>query len=105
MKSLTEIKRNITSFYSSIQSKITDFSIGSVVGGLFYSFSASLEGAYTEIDEVRDQAYISTATGEYLDRLINGTFRLERTPATRSVGYVVVYSNSPLPNPENVSLK
>jgi uncharacterized phage protein gp47/JayE len=105
MKSLTEIKRNLTSFYSSIQSKVTDFSVGSVVGGLFYSFAASMESAYAEIESVKAQAYVSTATGEYLDRLIDGTFRLERTAATRSSGYVVLYANNPLPNPASVTLR
>lgn len=105
MKSLGEIRRNMVSFYSSIQDKVTDFSLGSVVGGLFFAFSSSLERVYVELSEVRRQAYISTATGEYLDKLIDGTFQLKRSPATRATGYVVVYGNSPLSNPENVELR
>jgi len=100
MKTLSEIKTNIISFYSSIQNKITDFTVGSVINDIFYSISASLEDIYTEIDSVVQQAYISTATGAYLDKLIYGTFQLPRSPATRNVGYVVVYSDSPISNPE-----
>lgn len=96
MKSLSQIRRDIVSFYSTVQKKVTDFSTGSVVSGIFYSVSASLENIYSEIDEVRRQAYVATATGEYLDRLIDGTFQLERTPATRSTGYVTIFADSPL---------
>jgi len=105
MKTLSEIKNNIISFYSSIQSKVTDFTVGSVINDIFYSMSASLEDVYSEIDTVSQQAYISTATGAYLDKLIYGTFQLARSPATRSIGYVVVYGNSPLANPANITLQ
>ena len=105
MKNLNEIRRNIVSFYSSIQERVTDFSIGSVAGSIIYSFSASLESIYNELNEVRRQAYVSTATGKYLDRLINGTFQLQRLEPTRAVGYVVIYGTSPLVNPENVELR
>ena len=105
MKTLGEIRRNIISFYSTIQDKVTDFSVGSVVSGLIYSFSAALETAYAELEEVRNQAYISTATGDYLDRLIEGTFQLPRSQDTRAVGYVVVYGEAPLNNFANIELR
>lgn len=105
MKTLGEIKRNIVSFYSTIQSKITDFSIGSVTSGIFYSFSAALESAYEELESVRQQAYIATATGEYLDKLIEGTFQLPRSQDTRSVGYVVVFGEAPLTNFNDIELR
>lgn len=105
MKTLGEIKRNIVSFYSTIQSKITDFSIGSVTSGIFYSFSAALESAYEELEEVRQQAYIATATGEYLDKLIEGTFQLPRSQDTRSVGYVVIFGEAPLINFNDIDLR
>lgn len=104
MKTLSEIKRNIISFYTTIQNKVTDFSVGSVINGIFYSVSASLEGVYSEVDEVKQQAYIATATGDYLDKLIAGSFQLERQPATRNVGYLVVYGNSPITSPDNINL-
>lgn len=105
MKTLGEIRRNIISFYSTIQDKITDFSVGSVVSGLFYSFSSALESAYAELESVRQQAYISTATDKYLDKLIDGTFQLKRSPATRSIGYVVVFGEAPLTNFPDIQLK
>lgn len=105
MKTLGEIRRNIISFYSTIQDKVTDFSVGSVASGLFYSFSSALESAYAELEEVRQQAYVSTATGSYLDKLINGTFQLKRNPATRSTGYVVVFGEAPLTNFADIQLK
>lgn len=105
MKTLSEIRRNLVSFYSTIQDKVTDFSVGSVVSGLFYSFSASLESAYREIEAVKQQAYVATATGTYLDRLIDGTFQLKRRGATRSVGYLVVYGESPVSNFSDIKLR
>lgn len=105
MKTLGEIRRNILSFYSTIQDKITDFSVGSVVNSLIYSFSSALETAYVELEEVQKQAYISTATGEYLDKLIEGTFQLPRSQDTRATGYVVVYAESPITNFSNVQLR
>ena len=105
MKTLSEIRRNIVSFYSAIQDRVTDFSVSSVAGSLFYSFSASLEGVYEELEDIRRQAYVSTATGSYLDRLIEGTFQLSRTPPTRAVGYVVIYANSPISSPESIELR
>lgn len=98
MKTLSEIRRDIVSFYSSIQNRVTDFSFGSVISGIFYSVSAVAEQIYSEIRRVENQAYISTATGRYLDKLIDGTFQIQRTPATRSFGYVTIYADSPLPN-------
>jgi uncharacterized phage protein gp47/JayE len=105
MRTLSEIRRNIVSFYSAIQDRITDFSIGSVIGSIFYAFSSSLERVYLELEEIRKQAYVATATGEYLDKLIEGTFQLKRSASTRATGYVVVYGNSPLTNPESVELR
>ena len=96
MRSLSRIRRDIISFYSLIQNKITDFTSGSVINGIFYAVSAVLESFYTTLAEIRRQAYISTATGVYLDRLIESTFQLSRNPATRSSGYVTIYSESPL---------
>lgn len=105
MKTLSEIRRSLISFYSAIQNRITDFSIGSVAGGLMYSFSASLESVYADLEEIKRQSYIATATGEYLDKLIFGTFQFPRRPATRATGYVVVYANSPITNPATLELR
>lgn len=105
MKTLSEIKRNIIAFYSRIQNRVTDFNIGSVAHDLIFSVSASLEDIHRELSEIEKQAYIATATGDYLDKLIEGTFQISRTPATRSIGYVVVFGDSPVPNPDTVTLR
>jgi len=105
VKTLSEIKRNIIAFYSRIQSRVTDFSVGSVVHDMIFSVSAALEDVHRDIAEVEKQAYIATASGAYLDKLINGTFQLPRSPATRSMGYVVLYGESPLANPTSVKLR
>lgn len=96
MKTLSEIRRDIVSFYSTIQQKINDFSFGSVISGIFYSVSSALENVYREVQQIENQAYIATASGQYLDRLIEGTFQLTRDPATRSSGYLTIYADSPL---------
>lgn len=105
MKTLNEIKRNIIAYYSRIQNRVTDFAVGSVVHDIIFSFSAALEDIHRELADIEKQAYISTATGAYLDKLIDGTFQLKRSPATKSIGYVVVYGDSPLPNPGSVKLR
>lgn len=105
MKTLSEIKRNIISYYSRIQNRITDFAVGSVAHDIIFSFSAAMEDVYRELATVEKQAYVATATGEYLDKLIAGTFQLKRAPATRSTGYVVVYADSPIVSPEAVKLR
>lgn len=105
MRTLSEIRRNIVSFYTSIQDRITDLAVGSVAGGIIYSFSAALERLYEEAAEIKRQAYVATATGGYLDRLIEGTFQLPRVPATRAVGYVVIYGDAPIISYENIELR
>jgi uncharacterized phage protein gp47/JayE len=98
-KSITQIRDEISNFYLSIQNEVTDVSTGSVAGGLIYAFSAALQQLYTDLDDLESQAYIATATGRYLDLLIEGGFFLPRPGATRSVGYVVVYGDSPIVDP------
>lgn len=105
MKTLNEIKRNIISFYSRIQDRVTDFTVGSVVHDIIYSVSASLETIHRNLATIEQQAYIATASGQYLDKLIDGTFQFKRSPATRSVGYVIFYGDSPLTNPGAVKLQ
>lgn len=99
-KSISQIKNEISNFYLSIQNEITDVSTGSVAGGLIYAFSAALQSLYEDLESVESQAYIATATGRYLDLLIEGGFFLTRPGATRSRGYVLVYGDNPLVNPE-----
>jgi uncharacterized phage protein gp47/JayE len=99
-KTTSQIRDEIANFYLSIQDEVTDVSTGSVAGGLIYAFAAALQSLYSDLDDLESQAYIATATGRYLDLLIEGGFFLSRPEATRSVGYVVVYGDNPLVNPE-----
>lgn len=99
-KTVSQIRNEIANFYLSIQDEVTDVSTGSVAGGLIYAFASALQSLYSDIDDLESQAYIATATGRYLDLLIEGGFFLSRPSATRSVGYVVLYGDNPLINPE-----
>jgi uncharacterized phage protein gp47/JayE len=99
-KSIIQIRDEIASFYLAIQDEITDVSTGSVAGGLIYAVSAALKELYDDLDQLERQAYIATATGQYLDLLIEGGFFLPRPGASRSVGYVVVYADEPVTNPD-----
>jgi uncharacterized phage protein gp47/JayE len=99
-KSISQIRDEISSFYLAIQDEITDVSTGSVSGGLIYAVSAGLKELYDDLDQLQRQAYIATASGQYLDLLIEGGFFLSRPGATRSVGYVVLYSDEPISNPD-----
>lgn len=101
-KTASQIRQEINNFYLAIQNEITDVSTGSVAGGLIYSFSRSLSSLYDELDRLEQQAYIATASGSYLDLLLEGGFDLERIGATRSVGYVLVYGNEPISDPASV---
>ena len=101
-KSIDQIRNEISNFYLSIQNEITDVSVGSVAGGMIYALSSAVKGVYDQLDELEKQAFISTATGTYLDLLIEGGFGLRRIQSTRSVGYVVVYGDSPVSNPSSL---
>jgi uncharacterized phage protein gp47/JayE len=101
-KSITQIRDEIANFYLAVQDEITDVSTGSVAGGLIYAISAALKDLYDDLDQLERQAYIATATGQYLDLLIEGGFFLARPGSSRSVGYVVIYSDEPITNPEFV---
>ena len=99
-KSIIQIRDEIASFYLAIQDEITDVSTGSVAGGLIYAISAALKELYDDLDQLERQAYIATASGQYLDLLIEGGFFLSRPGASRSVGYVVIYADEPITNPD-----
>lgn len=101
-KSISQIQNEISNFYLSIQEEITDVSIGSVSGGLIYAFSAALKDLYDNLSEIERQAFIATASGRYLDLLIEGGFFLERPGSTRSTGYVLVYADDPVVDPNVV---
>lgn len=91
-------------YYQKIQNKVTDLSATSVSGSILWSLSTQLEEVYKTIEEAKTQAYIQTAQGTYLDRLIYGTFGLARNRETRATGYVVLHANSPIQSPEDLRL-
>jgi uncharacterized phage protein gp47/JayE len=99
-KTISEIRDEIASFYLASQSEVTDVSTGSVAGGFLYAVSAGIKTVYDQLDEIERQAYIATATGRYLDLLIEGGYGLKRLTSTRSTGYVLVYGDEPIISPE-----
>lgn len=101
-KSISQIRNEISNFYLAIQDQVTDVSTGSVAGGLIYAFSSALKQLYDDLESLEDQAYIPTATGTYLDLLIEGGFFLSRPDATRSSGYILVYGDDAITNPTAV---
>lgn len=105
IKTPTEIYDKAVSYYSKIQDKVTDFTPTSIAGSLFWAFSTNLANIYEELDIVSKNSFIKTASGKYLNRLIEGTFDLRRTGDTRSYGYVTLYSASPIQNPDAFRLR
>lgn len=92
------------SYYTKIQSQVTDLESTSVAGGILWSTSSLLENLYVKIDEIVKQSFMQTAEGLYLDRFIYGTFRLPRNQETRAFGYVVLHSTSPSQTPQDLRL-
>jgi hypothetical protein len=88
MRSRFEILQALENIFLRVQDKITRINPGSVLRSLFYSVSVELENAYTELDDLKKNSFISTASGEYLDNLIYGFSGLKRKIGKRSMGYV-----------------
>lgn len=85
-----EILRNLEDVFLKIQNKIRKIYSGSVIRSIFYSVAAEIENVYDEIEELKKNSYIHTASGEYLDNLIYGIAKLERLKGKRAFGYVVL---------------
>jgi hypothetical protein len=88
MRSRFEILQALEDIFLRVQDKITKINPGSVLRSLFYSVSVELENAYTELEDLKKNSFIATATGEYLDNLIYGFSGLRRKIGKRSMGYV-----------------
>lgn len=88
MRSRFEILQALENIFLRVQDKITKINPGSVLRSLFYSVSVELENAYTELDDLKKNSFIATASGEYLDNLIYGFSGLKRKIGKRSMGYV-----------------
>ena len=85
-----EILNSIESIFLKIQDKITKINPGSVLRSIFYSVSTEIESLYQELSELKENSYIATARGEYLDNLIYGISGLRREQGKRAIGYVVL---------------
>jgi len=90
MKTKFEILNFLENTFLAIQNKINAIKPGSVIRSIFYSVASAIEDVYALIDEVKQNSYIHTATGEYLDQLIYGFSKLERIRGRRAFGYVVL---------------
>jgi hypothetical protein len=88
MRSRFEILQALESIFLRIQDKITKINPGSVLRSLFYSVSVELEDVYKELEDLKKNSFIATASGEYLDNLIYGLSGLKRRVGKRAVGYV-----------------
>jgi hypothetical protein len=88
MRSRFEILQALENIFLRVQDKITKINPGSVLRSLFYSVSVELENAYSELEDLKKNSFIATASGEYLDNLIYGFSGLKRKIGKRSIGYV-----------------
>ncbi len=72
---------SLTSFFSSIQTTITDFNTGSIISNIFNSVALAISGLYSQLENVYNASFISTATGADLDNRV-ADFFLTRDQAT-----------------------
>lgn len=90
MKNRYNVYNSLERAFLSVQNTIRKLKQGSVIRSLFYSISTEMANVYSEIDKWKNNIYFDTASGEYLDALIEGFVRLPRRQATYSFGYVVI---------------
>ncbi len=90
MKTRFEILNSLESIFLSIQDKINAIRPGSVIRSIFYSVASALEDAFSYLEDIKNNSYIHTATGERLDQLIYGLSKLKRIEGQRAFGYVTV---------------
>lgn len=75
--------------------EINDLNVGSVIDVITTTFANSLEGLYTELNNVYDASRISTATGDDLEEL-SQLVGVERNLGVKSTGVVTFKTNTPL---------
>lgn len=90
MRTREEILKNLEDIFLKVQNKIRQLKPGSIIRSIFYSVASEAENIFEEIDEIKRNSYIHTASGEYLDNLIYGFSRLERRRGTNAIGYVTL---------------
>ena len=77
------ILSSLTSFFSNIQTTITDFNTGTIIVNIFNSVSLAISGLYAQLENVYNASFISTATGADLDNRV-ADFFITRDQATFS---------------------
>lgn len=90
MRQRYEIFESLKSSFLSTQSSINEILPGTIINSLLYANSVELGIAFDDIDALKENMYINTATGTNLDFLIKGFSQLSRTTEKSSVGYVLV---------------
>lgn len=100
-KTQASILSSLTSFFSSIQSVVTDFNTGSVILNIFNSISLAISGLYAQLENVYNASFISTATGSDLDNRV-ADFFITRDQATFSFVQETFFTTSFTPNSINI---
>lgn len=101
MRQRYEIFESLKSSFLATQSSIDDILPGTIINSLLYANSVELGLAFDEIDTLKQNMYINSATGTSLDFLIQGFSQLSRTPERSSIGYVLVELGTAL-NADNI---
>jgi uncharacterized phage protein gp47/JayE len=94
IKSASRVDSDLRHYFSSIQKRITDFNIGSVIRDFFYSIATSIGSIYLIISNVYNAMFVSTAAGDDLDKLGTNYTLLRRT-SSQAEGEVTFYRTSP----------
>lgn len=96
MRERYEIFNSLRSSFLATQGSISSIQTGSVIDSLLYSNAVEIAKAFEEIDFLKANLYIDTATGTFLDSLIAGFSRLSRIQGKPSIGYVLVELGTPI---------
>lgn len=96
MRESYEIFESLKSSFLSTQNSIESLQPGSIINSLLYSNSVELAKVFSEVDLIKENFYIDKATGTYLDLLISGFAKLDRSLGSPSIGYVLIELGTPL---------
>ena len=89
-----KIFNNLKSYLISLTDLITDFNPTGLITNLFYAISSSIADAATVAKNVYDTAFISTASGDDLDKRV-ADFTIQRKQATFAGGTITFISSTP----------
>lgn len=96
-KTQASILASLSSFFSSIQTAITDFNTGSIITNIFNSVALAVSGLYSQLEDIYSASFVSTATGADLDNRV-ADFFLVRDPATFATAQETFFMTSFNPN-------